>query len=39
MNDETGLERRYRRLLAWYPAQHRLGACVGHRFQVLVDQV
>ncbi len=23
MNDETGLERRYRRLLAWYPAQHR----------------
>ncbi len=23
MNDNTGLERRYRRLLAWYPAQHR----------------
>jgi len=23
MNDDTGLERRYRRLLAWYPAQHR----------------
>ena len=23
MSDETGLERRYRRLLAWYPAQHR----------------
>jgi hypothetical protein len=23
MNDEAGLERRYRRLLAWYPAEHR----------------